>query len=71
MAIAKGRANAGQGGKRGHSNMDHREFTEEIKRAAKKRRRLDASGEIQKGIGEYHEEKMPRMLRGSADELSN
>jgi len=30
MAISKGKAEGGQGGKRGHSNMDHWEFTEEI-----------------------------------------
>jgi len=42
MAILKGKPNAGQGGKRGHSNQDHWEFTEEIKLAAKKRRRHQA-----------------------------
>jgi len=56
MAILKGRTDAGQGGKRGHSNMDHWETTEEIKLAAKKRRRLAAKSEIRNGIGEYKEE---------------
>jgi len=46
VAILKGPANGGQGGKRGHSNMDHWEFTEEIKAAARKRRRLEAKKEI-------------------------
>ena len=42
MAILKGKSNAGQGGKRGHSNMDHWMYTEEIKEAARKARRLEA-----------------------------
>lgn len=46
MAISKGKADGGQGGKRGHSNMEHWAFTEEIKLAAKKRRRLAAKTEI-------------------------
>ena len=52
MAILKGLADAGQGGKRGHSNMDHWEFNEEIKKAARKRRRLAAKIEIKDGLGE-------------------
>ena len=50
MAILKGKANAGQGGKRGHSNMDHWMFTEEIKEAARKQRRLDAKQQISLGL---------------------
>ena len=42
----KGKANGGQGGKLGHSNMDHWVFTEEIKAAARKQRRLEAKEEI-------------------------
>src|SRR5438067_4940610 len=42
MSILKGKPDAGQGGKLGHSNQDHWEYTEEIKEAAKKRRRLQA-----------------------------
>lgn len=56
MAISKGPAEGGQGGKRGHSNMDHWEFTEEIKRAAKKRRRLGAKTEIKLARIEYESE---------------
>jgi hypothetical protein len=56
VAISKGLSDAGQGGKRGHSNMDHWETTEEIKLAAKKRRRLTAKSEVKHGIGEYKEE---------------
>lgn len=35
----KHRTEGGSGGKRGHSNMEHREYTEEIQRAAKSDRR--------------------------------
>lgn len=50
MAIMKGRPDAGQGGKRGHSNMDHWEFNDEIKDAARKRRRLEAKRQISNGL---------------------
>ena len=56
MAISKGKSDSRQGGKRGHSNMDHWEFTEEIKRAAKKRRRLAAKTEIKLGRIEFERE---------------
>ena len=52
MAISKGVADAGQGGKRGHSNMDHWEFNDEIKEAARKRRRLNAKIEVELGLAE-------------------
>jgi hypothetical protein len=46
VAIMKGPANGGQGGKLGHSKMDHWVFTEEIKTASRKVRRLLAREEI-------------------------
>jgi hypothetical protein len=52
MAILKGKANAGQGGKLGHSNQDHWEFTEEIKVAARKWRRLQSKTEISAALAE-------------------
>ncbi len=52
MSILKGRPDAGQGGKRGHSNMDHWEFTEEIKLAARKRRRHEAKLQITAALKE-------------------
>ena len=55
MAIGKGKANAGQGGKLGHSNQDHWLFTEEVKEAARKQRRLDAKVEIKSGLEEATE----------------
>lgn len=52
MAILKGKANAGQGGKLGHSNQDHWLYTEEIKAAARRWRRLEAKAEIAAGLTE-------------------
>ncbi len=52
MAILKGKADAGQGGRIGHSNQDHWITTEEIKEAARKWRRLQAKSEIAAGLEE-------------------
>ena len=52
MAIPKGKANAGQGGKLGHSNQDHWGYTEEVKEAARKWRRLKGKLEIAAGLTE-------------------
>ena len=56
MAILKGKANAGQGGRIGHSNQDHWLYTEEIKEAARKWRRLQAKEEIAAGLIELEPE---------------
>lgn len=53
MGTLKGPADAGQGGKRGHSNMEHWEITEEIKEAARKRRRLSAKRQVALGLAEH------------------
>ena len=42
----------GSGGKRGHSNMEHWLFTEEIKDAARVRRRQDDKTEVRAAIRE-------------------
>jgi hypothetical protein len=52
VAILKGKANAGQGGKIGHSNQDHWLYTEEIKEAARTWRRLEAKAEIASSLKE-------------------
>ena len=52
MGILKGKPDGGQGGKRGHSNMDHWVYTEEIKEASRKRRRIVAKAEITEGLAE-------------------
>jgi hypothetical protein len=41
MGLKKIRSEGGTGGKRGHSNMEHWAYTDEIKDAARSRRRLD------------------------------
>jgi hypothetical protein len=46
MAIIKGKPDGGSGGKRGHSNMDHWMFTDEVKAAAKKARQLESKERI-------------------------
>jgi hypothetical protein len=53
MAILKGKADAGQGGKIGHSNQNHWGPTEEVKDAARKWRRLQAKSEIAAGLAEF------------------
>lgn len=53
MAILKGKANAGQGGKLGHSNQNHWLYTEEIKEAARKWRRLEGKLEVAAGLEEF------------------
>ena len=70
MAISKGKVEGGQGGKRGHSNMDHWEFTEEIKLAARKRRRLAAKAEIKLALIEFENEEATYPQRQLEDELS-
>lgn len=42
MGTMKGPTEGGRGGKRGHSNMEHWVYTHEVKRASKKRRRLES-----------------------------
>jgi hypothetical protein len=63
MAIPKGKADAGQGGKRGHSNQDHWDFTEAIKEAARKQRRLDAKKDISRELREYASEGKPQVKK--------
>jgi len=70
MAISKGKVEGGQGGKRGHSNMDHWEFSEEIKLAAKKRRRLAAKTEIKLALIDFENEDSHRADVELEDELS-
>ncbi|HEY1784966.1 MAG TPA: hypothetical protein VGG30_05425 [Pirellulales bacterium] len=46
MGVSKGPSEGGSGGKRGHSGMEHWMTTEEIKEAAKRRRRLIDKEEV-------------------------
>ena len=67
MAIAKGKPDGGRGGKLGHSNQDHWEYTEEIKLAARKRRRLQARKETHAALNEYLAEKNTNWIRLSSN----
>ena len=49
MSIMKGKIEGGQGGKRGHSNMTHWAYTEEIKDASRKLRRHNAKRDVAEG----------------------
>jgi hypothetical protein len=62
MAVGRGKSDAGQGGRRGHSNMSHWMFSEEHKEFGRKARRLDAKQAIRNGI-EEHSGIAPRALR--------
>jgi len=55
MAIPKLKTEAGQGGRRGHSNMNHWYYTEEIKEGARKRRRLESKKIIRKELQELRD----------------
>jgi hypothetical protein len=50
MANLKVGGKGGQGGRLGHSNMEHSTYTEEVKRAARKKRRTDAKNAVRAGF---------------------
>lgn len=61
MAINKGKTEGGSGGKKGHSNMEHWDYTEEIKEETKKLRRLKGKQEIKGEIeNEINNSKRPK-----------
>ena len=70
MAISKGRIDAGQGGKLGHSNQNHWDFTEDIKEAARQWRRLQAKQEIAEELKEHRESHDMSKSQDVANELS-
>jgi hypothetical protein len=53
MSNIKVKTDGGSGGKRGHSNMEHWMYTDEIKAAAKKARRLEKKAAITAEIEEH------------------
>ena len=69
MSIMKGKADGGQGGKRGHSNMTHWAFTEEIKDASRKLRRHNAKREVADGRVEYKASPQSKIGQDLTDEL--
>lgn len=42
MGTMKGPTEGGSGGKRGHSNMEHWVYSHELKKASRKRRRIES-----------------------------
>ena len=69
MAISKGRTEGGQGGKLGHSNMNHWDYTEAIKAAARKQRRLQAKIQIANELEEFSENDDDSRERDLTDEF--
>ena len=57
MAITKGKTEGGSGGKRGHSNMEHWEYTEEIKSSTKVLRRENAKRRVREAVEAFHEKR--------------
>jgi hypothetical protein len=70
MAIIKGKANAGQGGKIGHSNQNHWGPTEEVKDAARKWRRLQSKQEIASALSEFRADDAEQSEPDLNDEFS-
>ena len=53
--LKKTPSEGGSGGKRGHSNMEHWVYTDEIKAAARLKRRQDDESTTQQGLEEFAE----------------
>ena len=53
MGTTKGPSEGGSGGKRGHSNMEHWGYTEEVKGDAKRIRRIEDKKKSKAGIKDY------------------
>ncbi len=57
MGIHKINPEGGSGGKRGHSNMDQHMFNDELKRAAKRWRRLNSKDTISEQLSDADKDK--------------
>jgi len=64
MGNPKGPSEGGSGGKRGHSNMEHSAYTVEVKRAARKRRRLDSRKLVQLARKDHESSDRTTELKG-------
>jgi len=53
MALLNYKTEGGQGGKRGHSNMEHWDYTEAIKEATRRRRRALSKRIIESELDDY------------------
>lgn len=56
MGILKLKTEGGQGGRRGHSNMSHWDYTEDVKIATRKLRRFESKVIINKEIEDLKSE---------------
>ncbi|PJA31432.1 MAG: hypothetical protein CO187_09440 [Zetaproteobacteria bacterium CG_4_9_14_3_um_filter_53_7] len=61
MSANKGSTEGGSGGKRGHSNMEHWQRTEEIKRSSRVKRRNHGKQEIAQAAAEAQSEDSMRL----------
>lgn len=50
MSLKRVKTEGGSGGKRGHSNMDHRDHTEDIKVTARIQRRVQARRTVEEAL---------------------
>ena len=57
MSTTKGPSEGGSGGKRGHSNMEHWGYTEEVKDASRQIRRKNDKEESNSGVKDFEDEK--------------
>lgn len=62
MGIPKGPSEGGSGGKRGHSNMEHWGYSDEVKSAARQRRRLDDKRVINEEMKDLDDDKSGQRL---------
>jgi hypothetical protein len=57
MGTTKGPSEGGTGGKRGHSNMEHWGYTDEVKEESRRIRRQDDKRKSEAGITDHKDEK--------------
>ena len=70
MAISKGPVDGGQGGKLGHSNMTHWDYTEQIKAASRRWRRIKAKHDVSQGLADHEQDDDCENFVDLSDELS-
>ena len=59
-SLKKVKSEGGSGGKRGHSGMEHWAFTDEIKSAARRQRRITDRAEARRGVAESAVSSQPK-----------
>ena len=69
MSLSKMKIEGGQGGRLGHSNMSHWDYTEVIKAACRRLRRAQGKKLIRNELKEYSSEQYVRVSAERADKL--